>query len=859
MRFDPRPFRVHALGVALLVAIVGGACTCTPKKPVMETLKKEGEACMADDRCETGLCDGAPPVCVRKCSIGCKTEEVCTQLTPGRFSCQPDQRRLCQACQLDSDCPYPADKCIVVNSEKVCGRDCAFDQSCPTGYVCVNGRGSDGMTKVQQCSPMVASCACLARGELLQGCSVSNDAGTCMGQKTCDLVNNGITCNAKTPKLETCNGEDDDCDGRIDEDGMMVSCGVGACMRSVNACADGGIALCNPGMPITELCNNVDDDCDGTVDNGFPIDNDRDNCGGCGVRCMLPHATPTCSSRMCQVSSCDPGWENCDTLHPNGCEVETATNAMNCGRCGNSCMRPNSTATCVAGMCQFQCAAGFIDLNNDPSDGCEYACTRTSSTDLPDLAFTDANCDGIDGEVTNGIFVSPTGDDSAAGTRAAPKQTLAAAVTAVNTAGKRDIYLATGTYTGPLTLGGVSGLNVAGGYDPTTWRRALTNQVIVQGGAKALDIEGAQNVLVQAIRFQGGTGTPNAYGGWIKESQGIRLESLELRAGNGANGVDGTPGTAGTPAGDGAAGGRGCSRDFNYPVGIVCYIAFGFCSQPSAGAGGTSGCGFEGGNGGTPTFGLNAAAGANGSAAPNGTGSAGVGVGGAIGQGPAPNNANGGPGAGGMNGNNGAGASTQGTFSASGFQPVAGVIGTSATHGKGGGGGGGGCGSQYSLGSNTCQTYGSGGGGGGGGGCGGTAGGPGQGGGASIGLFLYNANVTAQSVVAVAGNGGRGGAGGTGGDPGPGGGGGSSPYGGGSTGQGAACVGGVGGRGGDGGRGGHGGGGTGGSVYGLVKNNGSTWNPVSGTSLMMGSPGLAGPSMGNAGVAGTSSIQLTFP
>jgi hypothetical protein len=253
MRFDSRSFRVHAIGVALLVAIVAGACTCSPKKPVMETLKKEGEACMADDRCETGLCDGTPPVCVRKCSIGCKTEEVCTQLTPGRFSCQPDQRRLCQACQLDSDCPYPADKCIVVNSEKVCGRDCAFDQSCPTGYVCVNGRGSDGMTKVQQCSPMVASCACLARGELLQGCSISNDAGTCMGQKTCDLVNNGITCNAKTPKLEACNGQDDDCDGRIDEDGMMVSCGVGACMRTVNACADGGIALCTPGMPITEL------------------------------------------------------------------------------------------------------------------------------------------------------------------------------------------------------------------------------------------------------------------------------------------------------------------------------------------------------------------------------------------------------------------------------------------------------------------------------------------------------------------------------------------------------------------------------------------------------------------------------
>jgi MYXO-CTERM domain-containing protein len=108
----------------------------------METLKDEGEACMSDDICKTGLCDGLPSVCVRKCSTGCLAEEVCTQLTPGRFSCQPDQRRLCQSCQVDSDCPYPADKCLVVNGEQVCGRDCAFDQSCPSGYVCVNGRGS---------------------------------------------------------------------------------------------------------------------------------------------------------------------------------------------------------------------------------------------------------------------------------------------------------------------------------------------------------------------------------------------------------------------------------------------------------------------------------------------------------------------------------------------------------------------------------------------------------------------------------------------------------------------------------------------------------------------------------------------
>jgi hypothetical protein len=80
--------RVLALG--LLALVLAPACTCQPRRPVMETLKDEGEACMSDDICKTGLCDGLPSVCVRKCSTGCLAEEVCTQLTPGRFSCPPE-------------------------------------------------------------------------------------------------------------------------------------------------------------------------------------------------------------------------------------------------------------------------------------------------------------------------------------------------------------------------------------------------------------------------------------------------------------------------------------------------------------------------------------------------------------------------------------------------------------------------------------------------------------------------------------------------------------------------------------------------------------------------------------------------
>jgi hypothetical protein len=71
-----------------------------------------------------------------------------------------------------------------------------------------------------------------------------------------------------TPGGEACNGEDEDCDGKIDEDLGEVSCGVGACRNTVPACTKGVLGTCQPLAPqtTTDLCNGVDDDCDGAVD-----------------------------------------------------------------------------------------------------------------------------------------------------------------------------------------------------------------------------------------------------------------------------------------------------------------------------------------------------------------------------------------------------------------------------------------------------------------------------------------------------------------------------------------------------------------------------------------------------------------
>ncbi len=81
------------------------------------------------------------------------------------------------------------------------------------------------------------------------------------------------TCQC-VPSPETCDGRDNDCDGRVD-DGLSRSCysgptgtsGRGVCRAGTQTCAAGRWGACSGEVtPRAESCNRVDDDCDGTVD-----------------------------------------------------------------------------------------------------------------------------------------------------------------------------------------------------------------------------------------------------------------------------------------------------------------------------------------------------------------------------------------------------------------------------------------------------------------------------------------------------------------------------------------------------------------------------------------------------------------
>ena len=111
---------------------------------------------------------------------------------------------------------------------------------------------------------------------------------------------------------ETCDGADENCDGRIDEtfpeQGEACQSGkLGVCAAGTRVCVVGSLACQQTLQPAAETCNRLDDDCDGMTDETFDLTSDESHCGACGQRC---DAGTTCLSSRCEETRCDDGADN---------------------------------------------------------------------------------------------------------------------------------------------------------------------------------------------------------------------------------------------------------------------------------------------------------------------------------------------------------------------------------------------------------------------------------------------------------------------------------------------------------------------------------------------------------------------
>ncbi|TDP76637.1 hypothetical protein [Bradymonas sediminis] len=538
--------------------------------------------------------------------------------------------------------------------------------------------------------------------------------------------------------------------------------------------------------------------------------------------------------------SCSANTADCDGNPSNGCETDTGSSLDHCGGCNIACEFPGASATCDAGVCEFlKCDPDTVDLNGDVADGCE--CTITDTTDIPDAAGVDSNCDGFDGDLSRGIFVAPTGSDAAAGTQADPLKTIASALAMAGSASGLDhIYLATGQYNEQVNL--ANGVSIFGGYDPANnWTRSgsPTSKIFYDGPGERIAVRGVGVTLttylgmVEIVTANTSVPEQNNYAMHCKNCTKLIIQNSKITAGNAGPGVDGTNGQSGLVAFGGglkgSVGGDGDPDGFGYGAG---------------GSGGASACGRNGGDGGRGGYrgdnpgqkGKVGLLGSNGGDGGDGDGSTWF----PIGE-DGFNGANGAVAANGQNGSGGSGGQVTNDF----WTGRAGADGSDAEHGNGGGGGGGGGGQGVPL-DSSLNGSGNGGGGGGGGGCGGLKGTGGTAGGSSFGLFLVNSTgIVLHSNTITAGNGGNGGKGGSGGN----GSNGALGAAGGQVSTDEVGGGGKGGNGSNGGDGGHGGGGAGGVSYGLYRQNTTVDLPNSNI-INAGSGGIGGTSAGNSGSNG---------
>ncbi len=225
--------------------------------------------------------------------------------------------------------------------------------------------------------------------DLGEACSVGVGACRRAGVRACQPDGTaGCSVTAGVAGVETCNGQDDDCDGATDE-GADVPCWpdpnatAAPCQQGVRACVGGVLAaMCTGGQaPVAEICGNeIDEDCDGAADDGCVCtEGDRRPCGA-GANVCQP-GEQTCRSNAwsaCQgivygvPEICDGRDNDCDGPTDEGLMPERCYDGP-AGTEGTGICRAG-TRTCTIGApgaCVGQRRPLDEDLCNGDDDDCD--------------------------------------------------------------------------------------------------------------------------------------------------------------------------------------------------------------------------------------------------------------------------------------------------------------------------------------------------------------------------------------------------------------------------------------------------------------------------------------------------------
>jgi hypothetical protein len=343
---------------------------CVAGRCVCGAMGRTCDTLTANASCCGGACVNIQddPLNCGGCGIACGPQSTCRA---GRCECDPGWSDCVGGILAPSGCETHTDV------------DLANCGGCGAAFRCDRAHATEtcsgGVCRTMTCDPLWRDC----NGVDADGCETSletlSDCGAC--GTLCSRANAAATCTGGTcrigscnPLFATCDGNDvNGCETALDTLTSCGACGV-PCSRANAAPTCGGgtcrISSCTPGFG----------NCDGNDVNG--CENSLDNlthCGTCGTGCSRTGATATCAGDMCRIMSCVPGNADCDTVDSTGCE-NTLDSLTNCGGCGISCSRPNAVPTCAGDFCRIMsCLPGFGDCDTMDATGCETPTTTLTN------------------------------------------------------------------------------------------------------------------------------------------------------------------------------------------------------------------------------------------------------------------------------------------------------------------------------------------------------------------------------------------------------------------------------------------------------------------------------------------------
>ena len=188
---------------------------------------------------------------------------------------------------------------------------------------------------------------------------------------------------ACAPVGETCNGLDDDCDGRVDEQQPRQPCALtaGVCAGDAASCLNGTYAACDHGLAnanyeMTETrCDGLDNDCDGNTDEGCAC---------------TPGETQPCGL---DVGACQPGMQRCEAGSFGACEGAFEGGPEDCNGEDDDC-----DAETDEDVPPTDCETGRAGVCNDGEQACVQACVSLVEPADEVCDGRDNDCDGTTDE-----------------------------------------------------------------------------------------------------------------------------------------------------------------------------------------------------------------------------------------------------------------------------------------------------------------------------------------------------------------------------------------------------------------------------------------------------------------------------